>query len=101
MANSKVVSLVVTYIAFINFMVYIVIFLIIGGGALNGKIEDGHYYVGNHHVYRDREVSESIFNYSKYHGYSVLVTCTIALITVIIYRLSNPEDKIKFPGIGI
>ena len=40
-------------IAFLNFMLLALISAFIGGDALNGKIEDGRYYVGSHGHYTE------------------------------------------------
>lgn len=55
----------------------------LGGDAVNGKIEDGRYYLfgvrsnAGQKVYT--EVSEPVFNYSKWHVYSVWVTWPLVM----------------------
>ena len=70
---------------FINFIVFMAIALYIGGDALNGKAESGHYYIFGY-VYRSgikgyTEVTRDLFTYSQWHSYSVMISvipCMIA-----------------------
>jgi hypothetical protein len=57
---------------FFNFIAFVAIAMYLGGDALNGKIENGHYYLANHGIYT--EVSHTIFIYSKIHAIIFLVT---------------------------
>lgn len=66
------------FIAFINFAAFWIISLSLGGDALNGKIQNGRYYVGNHGRYT--EVSKEIWTYSKIHTTSIWVTHPIGII---------------------
>lgn len=55
----------------------------LGGDAVNGKVEGGHYYVFGVRTESGRkvytEVSERVFTYSKWHAYSTLVTGLLLL----------------------
>jgi len=62
----------ISIVAILNFFVFVGIASYIGGDALNGRIEDGHFFLASHGVYT--EVSESVFTYSKIHAISMLVT---------------------------
>jgi len=66
------------FIAVINFAIYEAVSLKIGGDAINGKVENGHYYVCSHGQYT--EVSHEIWNYSNAHAISVLITHPIGLL---------------------
>lgn len=59
-------------ITVINFLLFFLFSLIIGGTAINGKVVDGQYYVGDHGEYR--EVSHLAYEYSLIHFYSVIGT---------------------------
>lgn len=48
-----------------NFLIWFIINIEIGGDATNGKITDGHFYLGSHGRYT--EVAEWVFNYSYAH----------------------------------
>jgi hypothetical protein len=51
----------------------------LGGDALNGRVEAGHYYLGSHG--RLTEVSRDVFTYSWWHAVSLMVTQPLALLT--------------------
>jgi hypothetical protein len=76
----KRIASIVFAIGVINFAAFVVIGLSIGGSAMNGKVEDGKYYVGNHGRYM--EVSRSVFDYSLLHGYSTIVTHAFMFVAV-------------------
>lgn len=59
-------------IAFVNFITFFFISLIIGGSAPIGKIDGEHYYVGDHGHFR--EVPFIIYLYSLIHTYSLFIT---------------------------
>jgi hypothetical protein len=56
----------------INFLVFFFMSLRLGGDAVNGKIENGHYFLASHGHYT--EVSGQVFAYSRWHTYSVFLT---------------------------
>jgi hypothetical protein len=69
---------VLTGVTLLNFVIFVVVALHLGGDAVNGKVEGGHYYLfglqpeSRHKGYT--EVSEAVFNYSRWHVYSIFVT---------------------------
>lgn len=73
-----------TIIALVNFGVFVAVAIHLGGDAVNGKVEGGHYYLygvraeSGHKVYT--EVSKSVFTYSKWHVYSIFVTWPLMLL---------------------
>lgn len=62
-----------------NFAVFVGVAMYLGGDALNGKVEDGHYYLTERGRYT--EVSESVFEYSRVHAYTTLVSWPVVLIS--------------------
>jgi hypothetical protein len=60
-----------------NFFWFFVESLSIGGDALNGRVRDGHYFVGSHGSYT--EVSAATWNWSRAHALSVFVTHPLAI----------------------
>jgi len=75
----------------LNFFLFFVAAVYLGGDAVNGKIEGGHFYLMSHG--RLTEVSEHVFAYSKWHAYSVWVTHPLALIAVYWYiRLRREQN---------
>lgn len=55
----------------LNFVVFVAIASYLGGNAINGKVEDGRYFLGSHGNYT--EVSYEIFVYSKIHTIIFLI----------------------------
>lgn len=74
-------------IGLLNFAIFVAGALYLGGDAVNGKIEGGHYYLFG--VARGTgmkgytEVSQAVFDYSRWHAYSVFVTWPLALLAAI------------------
>ena len=66
------------FIAMINFAIFWAVALKIGGDAISGKVENGHYYVCEHGKYT--EVSRGVWNYSKAHTISVFFTHPIGIL---------------------
>ena len=63
----------------LNFLLFWIIGLSIGGDAYSGKIEDGRYFLkGNGRYPRYTEVTEAVWTYSKVHAISVWVTVPMA-----------------------
>jgi hypothetical protein len=81
---------VITVIALINVLSFTVISFYLGGDALFGKEEQGLFYLYSHGHYT--EVPEKVFEYSKFHVYSVLATNLLAIILWGIFALRR---KIK------
>jgi hypothetical protein len=72
-------------VATVNFFAFFGIALLIGGDALNGHSDHGHFYLSSHG--HETEVSESVFLYSKIHLISVFITIPAAMIAcAILYR---------------
>ena len=67
-----------------NFFVFFVVAVYLGGDAINGKMENGHFYLMSHG--RLTEVNEDVFAYSKWHCYSVWITHPIAIVAAYWYN---------------
>jgi hypothetical protein len=78
------------FLAIVNWVVFVVIALSIGGDALNGKIEAGHYYLREHGRYT--EVSAAVFQYSRIHALSLFVTHPLAMVAAI-WRYRTQERQ--------
>jgi hypothetical protein len=73
----------------VNFAIFLIGALYLGGDALNGRAVDAHYYLANHgHL---TEVNRSIFTYSKWHVWSVFVTHPLAMLCA--WLLSREPQK--------
>ena len=60
----------------VNFALFFIGAIYLGGDAINGKVVDGQYFLTSHGRYT--EVSAGISNYSKWHVYSTWVTHPLA-----------------------
>lgn len=80
-------TIIFTTITIVNFVIFVGVAFYLGGDAVNGKAEGGHYYLygvraeNGHKVYT--EVSEAVFNYSKWHVYSILVTWPLMMAAAV------------------
>lgn len=72
---------VVVGILLLNFFQFAGVSLAIGGTALNGKVENGIYYLGEHGHYK--EVSAALYYYSLGHGITVFGMGFVLFITVL------------------
>ena len=61
----------------VNFLIFIIADLLIGGDALSGKVERGRYYLNQHGSLT--EVNHAVFVYSAIHAYSVLFGLVLAI----------------------
>jgi hypothetical protein len=77
MSKLERLALTVLWISILNLAAFVLIALLIGGDALNGKIESGLYYVGGGS--RFTPVSGTVFAYSKWHALVALGGQPIAL----------------------
>lgn len=69
--------------AMINFVAFWAIAVYLGGDAVNGKIQSGQFYLMSHGKYT--EVSQAVFDYSRWHVYSVWVTHSLAFAAAFWY----------------
>jgi len=75
-------------VSVLNFALFLSGTFYLGGNAVKGKIEAGRYYVrGYHHGTTGyAEVSQAAFNYSKWHGYSVIVTWPFMILAAFMFE---------------
>jgi hypothetical protein len=86
-------------------MVFCYISQRIGGEALHGKIEGGHYYLATSYIHQGIprldaphnyvEVSSRIFHYSQVHGYSVLATFPLGLVACFFAVIYNRRSHLR------
>jgi hypothetical protein len=55
----------------LNFCLFVAVGVLLGGDALNGRVEGPHYFLGSHGSYT--EVSHAVFVYSACHAVSALL----------------------------
>lgn len=66
------------FLGWLNFLIFFIAAVALGGDAFSGRVEAGHYYLSSHgHL---TEVSRGIFNYSRIHTYATLLTQPLALL---------------------
>jgi len=67
----------------LNFLIFVAGAAYLGGDAVNGKVEDGRYYLFGVRTESGRkvytEVSEPVFSYSRWHVYSNFVTWPLVM----------------------
>jgi len=73
----------------LNFVAFGIVATCLGGDAVNGRHENGHYFLSSHG--KRTEVSAAVFNYSRVHVYSVFITHPLAILSGII--LGSMERK--------
>jgi hypothetical protein len=65
-------------VAGVNFSIFWIVAVILGGDAINGKAEGDRYYLRNKRQYT--EVSQGVWTYSRIHTISVFVTHPLGII---------------------
>ena len=83
-------------VSILNFVVFVAVASHLGGDAINGKAEGGHYYLfGTRNVNGKKvytEVSQSVFTYSRWHVYSIFVTWPILMVgSVVLNKKYKPR----------
>lgn len=76
-----------------NFLIYAVVYAIIGGDAPNGYIEGGTYHIRGHFVHRttgfEQEVPRWVWIYSYIHSISIWPSIAAVLLAMLI--LARPH----------
>jgi len=75
----------------INFVVFVIIALLIGGDAINGNETAGHYYLSNKG--KLTELGYYVFTYSKIHTISLFITHPLAIIASIVYSVTGGKRE--------
>lgn len=85
------IACVIRSVAIVNFFVFVMALLYLGGDALNGRQEGGKYFLSQHGNLT--EVSTLIFSYSKFHAISSMVLMALAMLFTVISKPSATEQK--------
>jgi hypothetical protein len=81
----------IVYVAFVNFAVFWFATVFLGGSAIGGKFEDGHFYLSSKGRYV--EVSQDVFTFSRWHAYTMFGTHVLAFVAgYFYYRLGTKRD---------
>ena len=89
----KKAGLIFFIIGVLNIAAHVTVSMLLGGDAVAGKVEGGRYFVGSHGDYA--EVSESIFAYSKFHTYSMVVTHVLGVMGLMIFGAYSSAEKFQ------
>lgn len=73
-----IITIILAALPMLNIAAFIVVATILGGDALNGHAEGGHYFLRAHG--RDTEVSQAVFNYSRIHAYTMFGSIALYLL---------------------
>lgn len=73
--------------AMVNFLVFAALAYHLRGDALGGKVEAGHYFLAYKGSYT--EVSKQLFEYSRVHALSVVITFPLAIFTGVLGTLKK------------
>jgi hypothetical protein len=78
---SKLAS-VVTVIGLLDFVSFLIGASYLGGDAVNGKIDGGRYYLyGPYNGMKGyNEVSQAVFDYSRWHVYSLMIIWPLMIV---------------------
>lgn len=78
----------------VNIVSFFIILLMLGGGsAPNGKIEGAHYFLGNHGYYR--EVPSIVYFYSLVHTCGVFVTGFLSILAHLVYSMTGSSRQLQ------
>jgi hypothetical protein len=78
-------------LAWLNYTVYWIVGVCLGGFANIGRVENGKYFLGSHGRYS--EVSETVFTYSRIHGESTLITHGLMFASVLLLLIFRKHLK--------
>jgi len=85
--RGKRIMLPVFWIAWVNFLIFWVVAVCIGGDAISGSVENDRYYLSEYG--QKTEVSRSLYNYSYIHTVSVFITYPSVFIVGLVLLLSG------------
>jgi len=75
----------------INFLLFFILAVYLGGDALGGGVINGHYFLSNHG--RLTEVSHRVFVYSEVHSAITIVLGFLGVPLLIIANRQNRQNK--------
>ena len=73
---------VVTVVGLLDFVSFLIGASYLGGDAVNGKIDGGRYYLygPDHGMKAYHEVSQAVFDYSRWHAYSLMIIWPMMIV---------------------
>ena len=85
----------IALIGLINFVLFVAGTFYLGGDALNGYRQGGHYFLGMHSQGPFTEVSQSVFLYSEWHAFILTGTFVFVVVADLLFRLKRLRPKVK------
>ena len=85
--------LLVIALCFLNFVTFMVVAYFVGGDAGNGKVVDGHFYLGYKGEFT--EVSEGVYTYSLWHLRSLAATFPLGFVAMFFVRIEQDRRRRK------
>lgn len=79
-------------VVMLNFVTFFVACMLLGGDALNGHVEAGHYFLGSHG--KMTETTAGIYRYSQLHAISNFFT---VILWLLVSKLLLPADDGQAP----
>lgn len=77
-------------VALLDFIFLFALSFFIGGDAVNGRIENGKYFVWGYNYHNGvkgyTEVSPGVYDFSKWQVYSVWATWSVMLVGTVLYN---------------
>jgi hypothetical protein len=89
----KIALRTVLTVGIVNFAAFFIAALYLGGDAINGKAQNGRYYLGSHGRYT--EVSEAVFNFSRQHALSLIITHPAAMLAGFVLVRDKKAAQLK------
>jgi hypothetical protein len=80
-------------IGILNFLTFGITAALLGGDAINGRSENGHYYFSSHG--KATEVSEAVYIYSRIHVYNVFITHPLAMVAGLILSSLDAQNRTR------
>ncbi len=87
----KPVAVSLFVLAMANFAVFWVVAACLGGDAMNGKAENGHYYLMTGNKYT--EVSHRVWTYSVIHTISLFITHPLGIGAMALFALQEKRRR--------
>jgi hypothetical protein len=85
----------------VNFIIFVIISFFLGGNAVNGKVENGHYYLWGYSVITGvkgyTEVNKLVFYYSKWHLYVTFICLSVTFMFTLFFR-KGAQSLLKIAG---
>ena len=86
--RAKLVLNITAVLAWVNFIAFWLVAVYLGGDALNGHVQEQHYFICAHGSCH--EVTQTLWNYSYWHAISGMGGILLVFLELVIF--TNPGD---------